>query len=194
MKRIIKNLDSIIVVENLVYKENRSKNNKRIREILEEEQGYFCAYTEYPLEVAVARDVEHFDQTLKFKEEDNYKNWFAVSHRWNVTFKQDELWKTFEGEILYPTDEDFEKRLWYDEATGEYLHNLNDIAAENLKNYLQINQYQLVEERINHIQLLKDLYGSVDIEGFEFWLNNPTTKKQLIRFRRAMETAFNVIL
>lgn len=41
MKRIIKNLDSIIVVENLVYKENRSKNNKRIREILEEEQGYF---------------------------------------------------------------------------------------------------------------------------------------------------------
>jgi hypothetical protein len=50
-----------------------------------------------------------------------------------------------------------------------------------------------VNERVNHIQLLKDLYEESNLENnFEFWLNNPKTKKQLIQFRRAMETVFNI--
>ncbi len=193
MKRIIKKPDSKIIADNLIYKKGQSENNKRLREALEEEQDYFCAYTEYRLNAGFARDVEHFNQTIKYKNEDNYQNWFAVSHRWNVAFKQDELWSSFNGQILYPTAVDLEARLWYEESTGYYEHHIDDFEAKNLKDYLQINLYELVVERIGHIQLLKDLFGESSLNNeFEFWLNNPETKKQLIQFRRAMETVFNI--
>jgi hypothetical protein len=195
MKRIIKKPDSKVIADELKYKKGQFENNARLRETLEEEQDYFCAYTEYRLNVGFARDIEHFNPTLKYQANDNYENWFAVSHRWNVTFKQDEKWATFEGKILHPTSVDLEKRLWYDESTGNYLHQTNDIYAKNLKDYLQINLDELVSERINHIQLLKVLYEDSNLENdFGFWLNNPETKRQLIQFRRAMETVFNIKL
>jgi hypothetical protein len=168
MKRVIKKPDSVILSEGLKYKKGDSENNKTIRTILEEEQDFFCAYTEYRISAGFARDIEHFDNTIKYK--DDYQNWFAVSHRWNVSFKKDEKWRSFEGKILYPTAQDLEDRLWYDEDTGRYLHKIDDIEAQNLVEYLQINHIELIEERINH----------------------PDTKKQLIQFRRAMETVFEI--
>ena len=195
MKRIIKKSDSLVVTKGLKYKKGQPDNNRQLREILEAEQNYFCAYTECRLTAETARDVEHFNPTLKNQPNDHYGNWFAVSHRWNNAFKRDELWETIKDNILKPTDEDLEKRLWYDEVTGWYQHEEEDLAAHHLVKYLQLNHIELVNQRNNHIQLIKDLYEEAGLDSdFDYWLNNPTTKKGLIEYRRAMETVFGVIL
>ncbi len=65
MRRTIKNSDSEIIKNNLRYISGNSNNNKKIADILGEGQKKFCAYTDEYLGRTDARDIEHFDPTLK---------------------------------------------------------------------------------------------------------------------------------
>ncbi len=181
MKRILKSEHSLIIQQNLKYPKDRSK----IREILEKEQGGFCAYTENRITAAFAVDVEHFNPTLKNTIHDNYTNWFAVGHKWNI--KKSDKWEKFLP-ILHPTDPTFEDRIRYDIPSGTYKANVTDSEALNLINLLDLNDYQLSQERRAYIQNIKKSPFS-ELELIEWY----KTSNQ-IQFRRAIETAFNIKL
>jgi len=189
MKRIIKSTNSRILEENLRYLKGNSINNALIREILIEEQQGFCAYTESRIESTDAIDIEHFNEKLKYIPEDNYENWYAVGHKWNNKYK-----KPYCLPIINPHDNDVESRIWYDIPTGIYMYDSEDIAAKNLVDIIGLNDGNLPKARIDHIKLIEDLYLNLDNSGLIDWLQNPVSKLQLIEFRRAMETAFNIDL
>lgn len=86
MKFFGKNPDSEILRENLTYQENRSENNRRIKEILIQEQHNFCAYTEKYFEPMDSVEVEHFDSSIKYI--DNYFNYYAVLRKPNLYKKR----------------------------------------------------------------------------------------------------------
>ena len=186
MKRIMKSYNSEVV--RLKY----PKHWKRIRELLEEEQSYFCAYTEYRIKAGFAVDIEHFNPLFKNTNEDNYQNWFTDSHKWNN--KKSNKWEKFQP-ILHPTDEDFEKRIIYEQETASYIFKDNDIEAKNLIDLLDLNNKELVKERLNKILLLKILFQEGNNNNsFIEWISHPKSKKDLIEFRRAIETVFKITI
>ena len=84
MRRISKENNSEIISQNLEYLKGNSTNNLKISKILFKEQKGFCAYTEEYIGRADAKDIEHFNPTIKGEESDNYFNWFLVKHQWNM--------------------------------------------------------------------------------------------------------------
>ncbi len=188
MKRINKSDESEIVKKSLSY----PKDRKQIREILEKEQEYFCAYTECRVAAATAIDVEHFNPKLKNTENDSYENWFAVSSVWNNkkgTNNSISRWEKYQP-ILHPTASDLEERILYNEDEGTYYWKENDKEAENLICLLNLNEIKLVDARRKHIDLLKS-FVSKKSELMDF-LTNPECRKTLIEFRRAIETVFEI--
>ena len=115
MRRVIKKDDSEITKSNLSYIEGNSNNNLKISKILYKEQKGFCVYTEEYLGRADARDIEHFDPTLKGTKDDSYANWFLVKHQWNK--EKSTKWEGFQP-ILHPTNANFDHRIVYDD--GDY--------------------------------------------------------------------------
>lgn len=188
MKRIKKDNNSEIVKQNLKY----PTHAKKIRGILEKEQNGFCAYTEYRITSGFAVDVEHFNPKLKPTDGDGYNNWFAVSHKWNN--KKAQKWDNNQP-VLHPTDEKFEDRIIYEKDTACYIYKDNDNEAKNLILLLDLNNENLVKERLNKILLLKDLFGETNTKkSFQEWISHSNSKKELIDFRRAIETVFNINL
>ena len=180
MKQIIKSEHSKILEQNLKY--SKPNDRKKIVPILIKEQFGFCVYTEYPINsVAVAVDIEHFKPKSKFpNEEDNYENWFAASHHFNI--KKSSKWK---DEMLYPTDEYLENRLYYNKMRHSYYAKSNDIAAKNLIALVDLNNFELVNERKNYIQNLRN---EIDNRGYS--INEVFKYGRLIMFRRAIKACF----
>jgi hypothetical protein len=190
MRRIIKKKTSLIFIKKWKYKDPKKGgsnviHNRKIRAELDKEQNYFCAYTEERLSVTYARDIEHFNPTLKLTPNDGYRNYFAVSHLWNI--EKGTKWTDFQP-IMHPTDLNFEKRLWYNE--GIYDTNSWDIRADNLRKYLDLNNEALVRERKNYIKGLKALFDNRVEELKDFLLANP----DFIRFPSAIAAEFNIQL
>jgi len=184
MKRVKKNSNSPIILECLEY----PKDSKKIREILEVEQSNFCAYTEHRISSAFAVDIEHFNPTRKSILNDYY-NWYAVGRKWNS--KKASKWADFQP-VLQPSDSTLENRINYNVETGTYQADATDTEAQNLLKLLDINNYELSQERRDHIQNIKTLIklsGIKLIELIEFYKDS----KQ-IQFRRAIETAFMIEL
>jgi CRISPR/Cas system Type II protein with McrA/HNH and RuvC-like nuclease domain len=88
MRKIVKHPNSIVISEKLRYKDGNSLNNSKISKVLYNEQKGFCAYTEEYIGRADAKDIEHFNPTLKGGNEDGYYNWFLVKHQWNNASRQ----------------------------------------------------------------------------------------------------------
>ena len=187
MKRIIKKTDSEILKQKL----QSPKDNSKIREILEIEQDGFCAYTEYRLSAGFARDVEHFNPTLKNTQKDNYNNWFAVSHKWNLKKSDAKRWEKFQP-VLHPTSEDFEDRVIFDTETASYIYDNDDIEAKNLIDLLDLNNENIIFDRLNRVILLKDLFNESNKNSFSDCVKHPKSKQNLIEFPRAIETVFNI--
>lgn len=185
MRRIIKKKTSLIFIKKWRYKKPVGTNveyNRKIRVELEKEQNFFCAYTEERLNATYARDIEHFNPTLKYTAKDGYKNYFAVSHKFNT--EKGTKWAVFQP-IMHPTDLNFEKRLWY--SDGIYEINSSDRKADNLRKYLDLNNEALIIERRNYIKGLKALpYSLEELKNYLF--EHP----DFIRFPRAIETEFNI--
>ncbi len=149
MKRITKSIKSRIVEQRLQY----PKDKQSIRMILEEEQSYFCAYTEEPLTATTSIDVEHFDPTRKYTMQEDYNNWFAVIHKWNQKKGSTKRWNKFQP-ILHPTAADLEQRVF---LRGVYyeLADIQDIEAENLRKLICLNEPTLVKKRQSYLLQLK---------------------------------------
>lgn len=182
MKRVLKNLTSEIITKKIIYKNG---DNKELRLILLKEQKNFCAYTEEHIGLNDAVDIEHFNPNLKYLEADSYRNWFMVKHKPNNLKRT----KWIEP-ILYPFDENFEKRLIY--SDGYFLHNPEDIAAKNLIDLLNLNDEIFVKNRKRFIQRRKDRISEKELSAFEYFTEKIANEIESIKYLRAIQEEFGI--
>ena len=165
MRRVIKDENSEIISQNLKYIEGNSINNQNISKILFNEQKGFCAYTEEYIGRADAKDIEHFNPTIKGKNSDNYFNWFLVKHQWNK--EKSSKWEKFQP-ILNPLDKNFNSRIIYD--NGDYrISDANDIEAVNLVKLIKLDDLILADERKKYIKRKKDEIEKYGLSVKEFF-------------------------
>ena len=188
MRRIIKENNSKVLTDNLKYIEGNSINNFKISKILYNEQKGFCAYTEEYIGRADARDIEHFNPTLKGEISDNYYNWFLVKHQWNI--EKSYKWLTFQP-VLNPTDEHFNSRIIYD--NGDYrVSDANDIESINFMKLIKLDDLILADERKRYIRRKKneiEKYGLSVKDFFEVLISDNINQ---ISYIRAIQEEFNL--
>lgn len=188
MQRIIKNDNSEIITQNLKYIENNTINNKKISNVLFKEQKGFCAYTEEYIGRSDARDIEHFNPTLKGTELDNYINWFLVKHQ--VNKEKSSKWEKYQP-ILHPTDENFDSKILYE--NGDYrVANSNDVKAVNLVKLLKLDDIHLADDRKKYIRRKRDeidKYGLPAIDFFEILLEKDIKQ---VCYLRAIQEEFKI--
>ncbi|MEJ7681818.1 MAG: hypothetical protein WKG06_29020 [Segetibacter sp.] len=189
MRKAIKNPDSKIITDNLKYVSGNSLTIKSLAEILLKEQKNFCAYTDEYISRTDARDIEHFNPTLKDTPQDNYHNWFIVKSI-NGTKNKSYKWDKFQP-ILHPTADDFEERIIY--IKGDYFAQSDaDIEAKNLINLLQLDNLVLADNRKKYIKRKRDdmiAYNQGAIEFFTTLINCSTCE---ISYLRAIKEEFGI--
>lgn len=184
MKRIIKNPNSKIVLQNIKYNKG---GNKKLASILLGEQKYFCAYTEEYIGSNDAVDIEHFNPSLKYTVVDSYDNWFMVKHKPNNIKRTRWI-----EPILHPTDEKFEERLIY--FDGFFLHNPEDIEAKNLIDLLNLNDEIFVKNRKKYIERRKEMIIGRGFQGNEKTYFEELIKLEIdyIKYIRAIQEEFKI--
>ena len=188
MRRILKKEDSEIIKKALNYIVDNSTNNKKLSTVLYKEQKGFCAYTETYIGRTDAKDIEHFNPTLKGKEEDSYQNWFLVKHQWNK--EKSSKWEKYQP-ILHPTDVTFEDRILY--LDGDYFAaNPEDKQAKNLIDLLKLDDPILANERKKYLERRRkeiQIYGVDSKTFFEILIKDDKTQ---ISFLRAINNEFKI--
>lgn len=188
MKRIIKKEDSEITEQNLSYLVGNSANNKKISVILYKEQKGFCSYTEEFIGRTDAKDIEHFNPTLKGTDEDSYNNWFLVKHQWNK--EKASKWEKFQP-ILHPTDATFENRILF--LKGDYvLADSEDIEAKNLISLLKLDDIILADERKKYIKRKKEEMQIFDVDANTFFKILIHDDMKQVSYLRAIDEEFNI--
>ena len=188
MRRAVKDPVSAIITGNLNYISNNSTNNKRIVDILLGEQKMFCAYTDEYISRTDAKDVEHFNPTLKDTDQDNYYNWFVVKHQWNM--EKSEKWDKFQP-VLHPTALDFEERIVY--IQGDYVvKRKDDIEAKNLSDLLKLDDIHLANNRKKYIARKRD---EIALDGngiYDFFATLMNADPCQIKYTRAIKEEFGI--
>ena len=160
MQYLSKLTDSKIVTENLTY--NNASQRGKIRAILIQEQSEFCAYSEVYIRSVDEVHIEHFDPRLKNTMDDNYQNWYGVLAKMNTNRpKKIEPYLP----ILHPSSEDLFKRIFYKDGIYQPF-NLDDLEANNLIKFLDLNKQEVLEYREKHlkrIRILKVLCGDEEL-------------------------------
>jgi hypothetical protein len=186
MRRIIKNIESIVLKEGLTYKVNG--DNSSLRKAILDEQLRFCAYTDTYIGRSDKFDLDHFNPKLKGKEEDNYENWYAVKAQWNS--EKASKWEKYQP-VIPPNHPALEERIIYFE--GDYIvADQNDIEASNLIQLLKLDDPDLAVERKRYIARRKNEINCAKInakEYFEVLLNDDMGD---VRFIRAIREEFGV--
>jgi hypothetical protein len=187
MKRIAKPDTSPIIVNSYTYPIDKVA----ILAQLEIEHDSYCAYTEEYFCPGYARDIEHFNPTLKNTTGDGYQNWFAASTRFNRKKGSKARWLKHQP-ILHPTDANLETKLIYE--AGYYIAtDPNDVHTKNLQKFLFLNDLGLPRARIAYINMLKELLKGYngDLDKLRDFLLKNTV---LIKYRTAIKTELNIIL
>lgn len=188
MRRIIKKEDSEIISKELTYINGNSANNKKISTVLYKEQKGFCAYTETYIGRTDAKDIEHFNPTLKGTDKDSYQNWFLVKHQWNK--EKATKWEKYQP-VLHPTDATLNNRIIF--IDGDYcLADSEDIKAKNLIDLLQLDDIILADERKKYLKRKKteiEISGSKPNTFFELLIEDDMKQ---VSFLRAIEEVFNI--
>lgn len=154
MKFLGKTENSLVLKEELTYKAGQTGNNKRIKELLLQEQKNFCAYTEKYIQKMDACEIEHFNASKKYA--DNYYNYYAVLRSANL-FKKDVEYAdaSFFQTLFFQDSESFNRRIRYS-GDGYYEESdENDQEARDLIDFLGFNHEYLYEQRKKHIARLK---------------------------------------
>jgi hypothetical protein len=187
MKRVFKSPISQIISDKIIYKSNG--DNSKLGLLLLKEQKGFCAYTEHYIGFDDANDIEHFNPNLKDMLDDNYYNWYKVKHLPNQ--RKTNNWIQ---PILIPHDDDFEKRVIYDE--GEYFAKPNDDEANNLIILLDLNNQKRVEDRKNYIkrrrESINDRKLQTDIEIKKYFQEKIDNEINSISYLRAIQEEFKI--
>jgi hypothetical protein len=188
MRGAIKLANSKILSKALTYKKGDPKNNLKITNILMEEHNGFCAYTDEFISITDAKDVEHFNPTLKYTPADNYQNWFFVKHKWN-TLKSTK-WNDYQP-ILYPTSPDFEQRVVY--VDGEYLpSSISDIEAQNLVSLLKLDNAALAKKRKQYIERKRNDMKEYNQTPLTFFSNLVKADPCQVHYSRAIKEEFGI--
>ncbi len=187
MRRVIKDPESRVLKENLTYISGNTYNNGKIANILFDEQKKFCAYTDEYISRTDAKDIEHFDPTLKDKPEDNYNNWFLVKHQWNK--EKSYKWSEYQP-ILSPTAVDFEERVIYN--SGDYIANKADLEASNLIKLLKLDDRALAEKRKKYITRKKKEIEISGNDALTYFSDLMTDDVCQVHYLRAIKEEFNV--
>jgi hypothetical protein len=182
MRNIPKNSNSPIVTKKLRYPTHAEK----IRTTLEMEQQYFCAYTEERLTALTSIDVEHFDPTRKYTELEDYPNWFAVIHKWNLKKGDASRWAEHQP-VLSPTADDLQARIFLREAYYE-LADLSDKEAENLCLLVHLNDPVLVRQRESYLEQLRNYEQKHGRNGLYEMLIDCS---DMVRFPTLLKTHFD---
>jgi hypothetical protein len=182
MRRIIKNSNSEVILNNIKYKKG---DNKKLASILLKEQKNFCAYTEEYIGINDAVDIEHFNPNLKYLDTDSYQNWFMVKHKPNNLKRTNWI-----EPILHPTEDDFEQRLIYSE--GYFFFNPEDIVTKNLIDLLNLNDEIFVKNRKRYIERRKDRIQEKGISEEEYFQEKINSEIDSIKYLRAIQEEFKI--
>ncbi len=186
MRRVLKPITSAIIKERLIYK--IKGDNKRLTQILNNEQHCICAYTELHLGRGVAMSVDHFDPTLKGTKADSYENWFLVSAEWNN--EKSKKWSDYQP-VLDPTDVDFEQRIIYIDSSYAAADPV-DIYAANLVRLLKLDDSRMATRRKAYIKRKKEEIAERGISSQQFIDKLLVDYPEGIYFIRALEEELNV--
>ena len=150
-----------------MYREKDPDNNKSLKLKLFKEQFQFCAYSEKRCESAISYDVEHFNPTIKYK--DDYYNYYAVLRQYNL---QKGKKKYIHDTSFFQNPEEFQKRIHlvrddnyvvlYDSVDE------NDQEALDLIELLGFNHPDLALERKKRLNRLKFISNSIDLTSYLF--------------------------
>ncbi len=188
MRRAHKFPDSKIVADKLSYISGNPNNNKKIAEILFQEQKGFCAYTDEYISRTDAKDIEHFNPTIKNTSTDNYNNWFLVKHQWNK--EKSYKWNNFQP-ILHPSADDFEDRIIYN--NGDYIVNSDaDIEAKNLIELLQLDNAGLADKRKRYIARKREEMNVFGQDATSFFSLLITADTCQVSYLRAIKEEFGI--
>jgi len=152
MKFLTKNSKSVILKNKLTYRENSSRNNRKLKDELLKEQKQFCAYTELYINDLVAVDVEHFNAALKYN--DDYYNYYAVIRRANL-YKKDVDYRgaKFFTSLFFQDRKQLDARIKY--TDGIYIEaDETDDEAKKFIDFLGFNHPALHKQRRRHIKRL----------------------------------------
>jgi hypothetical protein len=188
MRRIIKVDTSLLKENDLKYIEGNSNNNLKISKILYSKQKGFCAYTEEFIGRADAKDIEHFNPTLKNTAEDSFTNWSLVKHQWNI--EKSNKWNKHQP-VLLPTDPSFEERIVYD--NGDYrVSDSNDVEAINLIKLLKLDDIILADQRKKYIKRKTseiEKFGVSAVDFFQILIHDDINQ---ISYIRAIQEEFQI--
>lgn len=153
--------DSKILAEGLAYKPKG--RNRRLCNLLLEEQQNFCAYTERYAEPDHCMEIEHFDDTIKGTSEDTYDNWFAAYRR--VNLRKPGL-RDFGKPVCNPAEVTPDRYIYRDHEF--HPADENDVELKNLIEFLRLNEQEFVEAREQHVDLVLDLLNISNLPPDEF--------------------------
>ncbi len=186
MKFLQKHKDSLILQNGWKYK-GQSENDKRLRIELLNEQFNFCAYTERSLAHTDATEVEHFDPSIKYK--DDYHNYYAVLSWAN----KKKIGKQYAGSRFFQDKELLDARVTYQNGRFKAIDKA-DSEAQDLIDFLGMNDQALFEDRKYHVNRLRKLFegrfhGSI-IQFMEYLAEH----RQELSFPTAIEAEFRIDL
>lgn len=180
--------DSKILAEGLVYKPNG--RNRRLCNLLLEEQHQFCAYTERFAEPDHCMNVEHFDDRIKGEPEDGYTNWFAAYQR--VNLRKPGL-ASFGKPVCSPADVTPDRYIYRDHEFHPAEE--SDFKLANLIELLRLNEREFVQARQQHLAFVRDLAESCGMTReafFEFVEGRPKLLSYVSALESAFERTFNI--
>jgi hypothetical protein len=191
MKFLCKNPNSDILKKGLTYQENKAENNRLLKQELLKEQKHFCAYTEKYIEELDASEVEHFNSSIKYK--DDYFNYYAVLRQANQ-YKKDNAYidsKFFETKF-FQNKEQFKLRIQF--KYGIYFQALEfDTEAEELIDFLGFNHPNLYHQRARHVKRLEKTFKNAKYSNeqiLEYFQNHI----EELSFITAIEDTFKIDL
>jgi hypothetical protein len=191
MKFLSKSKASVILAEGVVYRENSSKNNERLKKMLMAEQKGYCAYTEKYLQPMDSVEVEHLDAVKKYA--DDYFNYYAVIRNANL-YKQDEKYKgaAFLDSLFFHDAVVVNERIGFKENVFYELDE-NDTAAREFIDFLNLNHPALSGQRATHLALLQSTFndGRYDKEAIiRYFKKHP----EQLSFVTALEAGLGINL
>jgi hypothetical protein len=191
MKFLTKHLNSAILQRNLVYRKTNPLKNKQLKEELLKEQFNFCAYTEKYIQELDASEVEHFNSSIKNK--DDYYNYYAVIRNANL-YKQDEKYMgaIFFKTLFFQDDIQFQKRIKF--QNGIYIEtDETDNEAKDLIDFLGFNHPELFKQRLRHLKRLAKNFNDAKYSKSEY-IEYFKEHKEDLSFITAIEYEFDIKL
>ncbi len=186
MKFLSKRPDSAILLGQLRYRDGG--DNRELKSLLLAEQCLFCAYTEIFCTKIDQFHAEHFIPSSQGGE-DGYYNLYAVTPWAN----HQKLRKQYDGTLFFQLDSILKSRIKY--LNGRYIEiSESDQEARALIEYLGLNHSDLLFERMEHIESLKDLFVENNHWTSEQILNYLQKHPKYLSFPTAIEAEFQIDL